>query len=111
MVTEINSILAMKVFVLSSDEYYRKRVIDSLIRFGFKNIVPYSNQIDCINDIHLKPDILFVKYESEKKQDFRTVRSFKDANSKCHIVMLDDTETLVSKIFNLARQIRQISIR
>ena len=72
-----------------------------LEREGFQNIVSFSNGVNCLEQIHLNPEIIFLDYQMDVYTGYETLRKIKRYNPNFFVVMVSAQEDIDSAVETL----------
>jgi DNA-binding NtrC family response regulator len=91
----------LKIFVTDDDVYTINLYEQYLRNFGIEDIKLFSNGTDCLNNINLKPDIIFLDYNMGLLSGFDVLKKIKKRNSDIYIVMVSGQENMDTAVNTL----------
>lgn len=93
----------LKFFIVDDDVFCGNLYEQYLINLKYNDITFYSNGPECLNNLHLRPDIIFLDYNMERMNGFEVLKKIKATNPNIYVVMIssqDNIKTAVEAINN-----------
>jgi len=90
-----------KFFIVDDDVFCSSLYEQHLRNMGCTNITHFSNGIDCLNNLHLNPDIIFLDHNMNDLTGFEVLKKIKRINPGIYVVMIsgqDDIKTAVDAL-------------
>jgi len=92
---------ARKVFVVDDDIFHLEFMKQILRSEGIENIVAFENGISCLNEIHQKPDIIFLDHQMDEYSGFETLQKIKRYNPNMFVVMVSAQDEIKPAVDSL----------
>lgn len=89
------------IFLVDDDPFHLEMMTHILEREGFQNIVSFSNGVNCLEQIHLNPEIIFLDYQMDVYTGYETLRKIKRYNPNFFVVMVSAQEDIDSAVETL----------
>ncbi|MFD2602745.1 response regulator [Flavobacterium suzhouense] len=87
-----------KFFIVDDDVFCANVYEQYLTTLGYKDITAYSNGTDCLNNLHLNPDIIFLDHNMEDITGFEVLKKIKRYNPNIYVVMISGQENMKTAI-------------
>ncbi len=90
-----------KFFIVDDDVFCSSLYEQHLNNIGCTNITHFSNGIDCLNNLHENPDIIFLDHNMNDLTGFEVLKKIKRINPAIYVVMIsgqDDIKTAVDAL-------------
>lgn len=88
-----------KIFIVDDDIFcanvYEQYLLTTL---NYTDITCYSNGNDCLNNLHLNPDIIFLDHNMEDITGFEVLKKIKRYNPNIYVVMISGQENMKTAI-------------
>lgn len=89
-------------FFIVDDDVFCSSLYEQYLRnIGCINITHFSNGVDCLNNLHLNPDIIFLDHNMNDLTGFEVLKKIKRNNPGIYVVMIsgqDDIKTAVDAL-------------
>ena len=86
--------LQKKIFIVDDDPFWNIRMTLMLNNLGYTNVVSFESGEDCINNLHLKPGIIFLDYQMKAMDGLEVLRRAKDYFNDIDIVFCTANENM-----------------
>jgi len=91
----------LKFFIVDDDPFYRMLYNQYLLNLGFRNNVLMDNGDDCLNRLHMEPDVIFLDYNMPPSNGLEILRKIKKTNPNIYILLISgqtDVQVAVSAL-------------
>ena len=91
----------LKFFIVDDDPFYRMLYNQHLLNLGFRNNVLMDNGEDCLNRLHMQPDIIFLDYNMPPSNGIDILQKIKKSNPNIYILLIsgqNDIKVAVSAL-------------
>lgn len=89
------------VFLVDDDRFHLELMKHLLIEEGIEKITCFESGVDCLNEIHQNPDVVFLDHQMDVYSGFETLRKIKRYNPNCFIVMVSGQEDINTAVATL----------
>ncbi len=89
------------VFIVDDDIFHLEIMKQLLTEEGIENIHSFNSSVDCLQEIHLQPEIVFLDHQMDVYSGYETLRKIKRYNPNIFVVMVsaqEDIETAVATL-------------
>ncbi len=83
-----------KFFVVEDDVFCYSIYEQHLKNADFTNIHFFQNGEDCLENLHLKPDIVFLDHNMDELTGFEVLKKIKRINPNIYVVMISGQEDI-----------------
>ncbi|MFM6926233.1 MAG: response regulator [Ferruginibacter sp.] len=66
-----------KIFIVDDDRFWNRKMVEILTNLGYTNIVSFENGEDCIDNLYLKPAVIFLDYQMKAVNGLEVLRRAK----------------------------------
>ena len=87
-----------KFFIVDDDVFCANVYEQYLSTLGYKDITSYSNGNDCLKNLNLDPDIIFLDHNMEDITGFEVLKKIKRYNPNIYVVMISGQENMETAI-------------
>ena len=87
-----------KFFIVDDDVFCANIYEQYLKNLNYTDITYFSNGIDCLNHIHLNPDIIFLDHNMEDLNGFEVLKKIKRINPNIYVVMVSAQENIKTAV-------------
>lgn len=87
-----------KFFIVDDDVFCANVYEQYLTTLDYKDITAYSNGTECLNNLHLNPDIIFLDHNMEDITGFEVLKKIKRYNPNIYVVMISSQENMKTAI-------------
>lgn len=89
------------VFVVDDDRFHHEIMKQILSEVGIQNIKCFDSGVECLNEIHQNPDVIFLDHQMDVYSGFETLRKIKRYNPNAFVVMISAQEDMETAIDTL----------
>lgn len=89
------------VFVVDDDHFHLEIMKQLLDAEGVENLYSYESGIDCLDNIHRNPDIIFLDHQMDVYSGYETLRKIKRYNPNIFVVMVSAQEDINTAVATL----------
>ena len=89
------------VFVVDDDRFHIEIMKQILSDAGIENIKCFESGVECLNEIHQNPDVIFLDHQMDVYNGYVTLRKIKRYNPNTFVIMVsaqEDIETAVDTL-------------
>jgi DNA-binding NtrC family response regulator len=83
-----------KIFIVDDDIFWVTMLSQMLSDIGYANIETFSNGTDCISNLNLKPDLIFLDYQMDDIDGLEVLKEIKNKNTKIGVVFCTALEDI-----------------
>lgn len=87
-----------KFFVVDDDIFCANVYEQYLKNLNYNDISYFSNGIDCLNNLHQNPDIIFLDHNMEDMNGFEVLKKIKRINPNIYVVMVSAQENIKTAV-------------
>jgi DNA-binding NtrC family response regulator len=87
-----------KIFIVDDDIFCANVYNQYLVNMNYSDITHYSNGTDCIGNLHLNPDIIFLDHNMEDINGFEVLKKIKRYNPNIYVVMISGQENIKTAV-------------
>lgn len=87
-----------KFFIVDDDVFCAKMHQNDIENMGFTDTTYYSNGVDCLSNLHQKPDIIFLDHNMDGITGFEVLKKIKRYNPNIYVVMISGQETIKTAV-------------
>jgi len=87
-----------KFFIVDDDVFCANVYNQYLVNMNYNDITHYSNGSDCIDNLHLKPDIIFLDHNMEDINGFEVLKKIKRYDPNIYVVMISGQENIETAV-------------
>jgi polysaccharide export outer membrane protein len=87
-----------KFFVVDDDVFCASVYEQYLLNLGYNDIASFSNGIECLNNLHLNPDIIFLDHNMDDMNGFEVLKKIKRINPNIYVVMVSAQENIKTAV-------------
>lgn len=95
------STLKRKIFVVDDDPFHLLLMKQILISQNEDNISLFSTGIDCLDSIHLNPEIVFLDHNMDIYTGYEVLRKIKRYNPNIFVIMVSSQEEISTAVNSL----------
>ena len=89
------------IFVVDDDRFHLEIMKQILSEAGIENIRCFESGVECLNEIHLNPEVIFLDHQMDVYSGFETLRKIKRYNPNIFIVMVSAQEDIDTAVTTL----------
>jgi DNA-binding NtrC family response regulator len=93
--------LTEKIFIVDDDRFHLELMRQILVGEGFVDISLFESGVECLNQIHLNPDIVFLDHQMDVYSGYETLRKIKRYNPEIFVVMVSAQEEIKTAVDTL----------
>jgi len=93
--------LSKKIFVVDDDPFHLELMQQILQSKGVEEIIRYESGIDCLQEIHQNPYIVFLDHQMDVYSGYETLRKIKRHNPNIFVVMVSAQEEIQTAVDTL----------
>jgi len=82
----------IKVFLVDNDLITLNKYRQGLENIGYKDIHLFLNGVICINNLHLKPYIIFLNHPIDESSGFDVLKKIKQHHPNIYVVIMSNQE-------------------
>jgi DNA-binding NtrC family response regulator len=83
-----------KTFIVDDDPFWTAILTQILTELGFENIQSFTNGNDCLDNLHLNPNIIFLDYQMDDMDGLEILPKIKSYHSGIKVVFCTAHEDL-----------------
>lgn len=83
-----------KVFIVDDDPFWTNILAELLKNIGYSDIVTFDNGIDCIQNLHLNPTLIFLDYQMDEIDGIEVLQKIKNYGSETNVIFCTALEDL-----------------
>ena len=83
-----------KIFIVDDDPFWIELLKEILESLGYQNIHSYESGEDCIANINLQPDIIFLDYQMQKSDGISTLKAIKEYYAGIYVIFTTSKEDI-----------------
>ncbi|MBE8726383.1 response regulator [Flavobacterium hungaricum] len=87
-----------KFFIVDDDVFCANMYNQYLVNMKYDDLTHYSNGSDCIANLHLKPDIIFLDHNMEDINGFEVLKKIKRYDPNIYVVMISGQENIETAV-------------
>lgn len=90
----------LKIFVVDDSSFCRQLYIQHLKNLGFSKVFAYENGIECINEIGIQPDVIFLDFDMQPINGAEVLLSLKHIYPHIEFVFIssESDPTIVDRV-------------
>jgi DNA-binding NtrC family response regulator len=66
-----------RTFIVDDDPFWTTMLTQMLTDLGYQNILPFNNGKDCVEHLHLNPNLIFLDYQMEDMDGLKVLEKIK----------------------------------
>lgn len=83
-----------KLFIVDDDPLWTRILKEMLVSIGYTDIETYENGQDCLNNMHLNPDSIFLDYQMEGLDGIEVLSQLHKKGSNTNVIFSTAYESL-----------------
>ena len=83
-----------KIFIVDNDLFSLNTSKIGLENLGYKDVSLYLNGIICLNNLHRKPNIIFLDNTINQESEFELLKKIKQYNSETYVVIISKQDNM-----------------
>jgi polysaccharide export outer membrane protein len=84
--------ISKKIFLVDDDLFSLNNTRSCLDQLGYKDVSLYLNGIICLNNLHLKPSIIFLDITINELVKYEILKKIKQYNPNIYVVIISKIE-------------------
>ncbi len=84
----------LKIFVVDDNSFCRELYAQHLKNIGFTDVHLFDNGQECINNLTLQPDIIFLDHEMEPLNGLEVLKKIKRFNPDIYLVVVSGQDNM-----------------
>lgn len=88
------SLFTAQIFIVDDDPFWREILKKVMTDLGYKNIKQWISGQECMDHLHLNPEIVFLDYQMENGNGLETLSKIKEYDSGIHVIFCTSIEDL-----------------
>ncbi len=88
----------IKIYVVDDDVFHLNMMKQILVGAGYEDITIFENGVACLDNLHTKPDIIFLDYNMDVFTGFEVLRKIKRYNPNIYVVMVSAQEEIKTAV-------------
>lgn len=89
------------VFIVDDDHFHLEIMKQILLDAGIESITSFESGVDCLNEIHQNPEVVFLDHQMDIYSGFDTLRKIKRYNPNIFVVMVSAQEDIDTAVATL----------
>ena len=90
-----------KFFIVDDDAFCANLYKQFLNNLNHKDITHYSNGNDCLNNLSLNPDIIFLDHDMDDMTGFEVLKKIKRFNPNIYVVIVSGQDSINTAVDSL----------
>jgi DNA-binding NtrC family response regulator len=87
-----------KFFIVDDDIFCANLYEQHLTNMNYNDITYFSNGNDCLSNLHLNPEIIFLDHNMEDMTGFEVLKKIKRYNPNIYVVMISGQENIKTAV-------------
>lgn len=83
-----------RIFIVDDDPFWTAMLMQILTNLGYTDILSFSNGPDCIKNLHLKPNLIFLDYAMDTMDGLVVLEKIKQVNSDIAVIFCTEHKDL-----------------
>ena len=92
---------SLKIFVVDTDPFCLNIYKQQLANIGYRNVRPFTNAPECLDNLVEKPDVVFLDYRMDVVAELGILKRIKKFNPDIYVVFTstpEDVETVTNSL-------------
>ena len=90
-----------KIFLVDDDIFHLNMTEQILRDSGQTDITLFENGVDCLNALHLEPEVIFLDHNMDNYTGYEVLRKIKRYNPNIFVVMVSSQEEIKTAVLSL----------
>ncbi len=91
---DFTAVLTKKIFIVDDNTYWREILKEMLSQLGYSDIHLFSNGFECLQNLHINPDLIFLDYQMEEENGIEVLKKIKSFSSQVSVIFCTGNEDL-----------------
>lgn len=91
----MNPFPELKLFIIDDDPFCNHLYLQYLKKQNFSEIHCFQNGEECLDHLHLKPDIIFLDHNMDDMNGFEVLKKIKRTQPNIYVVMVSGQEDIL----------------
>lgn len=83
-----------RTFIVDDDPFWTVILTQMLIDLGYTNIITFENGAECLKNLHLNPNLIFLDYQMEEMDGIEVLQKIKEYFPRIGVVFCTAHEDL-----------------
>jgi DNA-binding NtrC family response regulator len=92
---------ALKIFLVDDDKFCLSLYQLHLSNLGYNDVSLYNTGVECLNDLTIQPDVIFLDYNMDLYNGLDVLKKIKRFNPDIYVVFLSGQENLETAVNSL----------
>ena len=88
-----------RIFLVDDDPFWTAILYKTLVKLGYQKITCFSNGQDCVDSLHLNPDVIFLDYQMEDVDGIEVLRKVKSHHPAINVIFCTAYEDLSVAVY------------
>lgn len=88
----------MKLFLVDDDAFSLHLYRQNIINLGFTDVQTFDNGIECLNNLNMKPEIVFLDHNMDTLTGFEVLKKIKRVDPNIFVVMISAQENMKTAV-------------
>lgn len=89
---------AMKLFLVDDDAFSLHLYHQNILNLGFTDVQTFQNGMECLNNLILKPEVIFLDHNMDNLTGFEVLKKIKRVDPNIFVVMVSAQEDMKTAV-------------